>query len=134
LDIVPLAHHILRSRAGSPQPGGFVLAESAVAQLMQHAWPGNVRELENVIQRAMILAQDSVIEAEHLNFPPCAAGRNGKENAAGAALDIKSMERTHIMETLAAVNGSRKLAVQRLGISERTLRYKLQQYRLAACG
>jgi len=44
--------------------------------------------------------------------------------------DIKSLEREHILRTLAEVNGSRKLAVQRLGISERTLRYKLQQYRL----
>jgi two-component system response regulator FlrC len=44
---------------------------------------------------------------------------------------MKSLERAHILETLAAVNGSRKLAVARLGISERTLRYKLNQYRLA---
>ena len=44
--------------------------------------------------------------------------------------DIKTLERNHILETLAAVNGSRKLAVKKLGISERTLRYKLQQYRL----
>jgi len=47
-----------------------------------------------------------------------------------AAMDMKSLERAHIMETLLAVNGSRKLAVERLGISERALRYKLQQYRL----
>jgi two-component system response regulator FlrC len=50
---------------------------------------------------------------------------------ASTAHDIKSLERAHILETLAAVNGSRKLAVARLGISERTLRYKLNQYRLA---
>jgi two-component system response regulator FlrC len=42
---------------------------------------------------------------------------------------MKSLERTHILEALAAVNGSRKLAAQRLGMSERTLRYKMQQYR-----
>jgi two-component system response regulator FlrC len=45
-------------------------------------------------------------------------------------MDMKSLEKAHIIETLNAVNGSRKLAVKRLGISERTLRYKLQQYRL----
>lgn len=50
--------------------------------------------------------------------------------APGVAMDMKSLERAHIVETLLAVNGSRKLAVQRLGISERALRYKLQQYRL----
>jgi len=44
--------------------------------------------------------------------------------------DLKSLERAHILETLAAVNGVRKAAAERLGMSERTLRYKLQQYRL----
>ncbi|MBX9810679.1 MAG: sigma-54-dependent Fis family transcriptional regulator, partial [Burkholderiales bacterium] len=73
------------------------------------------------------------IEAEHLALAapagvPAAAAAQRPETS---AMDIKSLERTHILETLAAVNGSRKLAVRRLGISERTLRYKLQQYRLA---
>jgi two-component system response regulator FlrC len=49
-----------------------------------------------------------------------------------ATMDMKSMERVHILETLKAVNGSRKQAVDRLGISERALRYKLRQYRLEA--
>ena len=44
--------------------------------------------------------------------------------------DLKSRERAHILKTLAAVNGVRKAAAERLGMSERTLRYKLQQYRL----
>jgi two-component system response regulator FlrC len=44
-------------------------------------------------------------------------------------LDIKSLEKAHILEALSAVDGSRKLAAQRLGMSERTLRYKLQQFR-----
>ena len=45
-------------------------------------------------------------------------------------LDLRSLERLYILQTLAAVNGSRRAAVERLGISERTLRNKLQQYRL----
>jgi len=45
-------------------------------------------------------------------------------------LDLRSLERLHILHTLAAVNGSRRAAVERLGISDRTLRNKLQQYRL----
>ena len=47
------------------------------------------------------------------------------------AQDLKSLEKAHIMSTLASVNGSRKLAAQKLGMSERTLRHKLQQYREA---
>lgn len=135
LDIVPLAQRILDSNAA----GGRVLqlAPAAAARLMQHTWPGNVRELENVIQRAMILAHGDVIEAEDLNLPQIEVVADVMEkhdNAAGSQMDMKALERAHIMETLNAVNGSRKLAVKRLGISERTLRYKLQQYRLTETG
>lgn len=135
LDIVPLAQRILDSNV----VGGRVLqlAPSAVERLMQHTWPGNVRELENVIQRAMILAHGDVIEAEDLNLPQIEAVADVTEqhsNAASPQMDMKTLERAHIMETLNAVNGSRKLAVKRLGISERTLRYKLQQYRLTETG
>lgn len=49
-------------------------------------------------------------------------------------LDLRSLERMFILQTLAAVNGSRKVAVQRLGISERTLRNKLNEYRLYVSG
>jgi two-component system response regulator FlrC len=135
LDIVPLAQHILGDHAGREDRSRVTLTESAAARLIAYSWPGNVRELENVIQRAMILAPADVIDAEHLVLPHAAVSGHGAEDpgsAASAPLNIRSVERAHIMETLLAVNGSRKLAVQRLGISERTLRYKLQQYRLAA--
>jgi two-component system response regulator FlrC len=135
LDIVPLAQHILDDHAGRPHRSRVTLTESAAARLVAHPWPGNVRELENVIQRAMILAPADVIDADHLVLSHAAVSGHRAEDpdsAASAPLNIRSVERAHIMETLLAVNGSRKLAVQRLGISERTLRYKLQQYRLAA--
>ena len=61
---------------------------------------------------------------------PGSAGEPGKAYPS----DLKSLERAHILETLAAVNGVRKAAAERLGMSERTLRYKLAQYRLEAAG
>jgi two-component system response regulator FlrC len=63
--------------------------------------------------------------------PAVVAGQPDKfaGRAPSAAMDIKTLERTHILETLEAVKGSRKLAAEKLGMSERTLRYKLQQYR-----
>ncbi|MXS80812.1 two-component system, response regulator FlrC [Nitrosomonas eutropha] len=131
-DIVPLAQYILDK---STQPG-CTLTKSAMLSLERYTWPGNVRELENVMQRAMILATGP-IEPAHLNLPESPMNKSSQENVQGVAesslCDIKSLERDHILQTLAAVNGSRKLAVQKLGISERTLRYKLQQYRLAEC-
>jgi two-component system response regulator FlrC len=95
----------------------------------------------------MILALADVIEIEDLNLPQIEAveelveivvkqkndlDSNANEDADTdeSQMDMKSLEKAHIIETLNAVNGSRKLAVKRLGISERTLRYKLQQYRL----
>ena len=99
----------------------------AEAVLRSHSWPGNVRELENTVQRALILASGETIAAADIvlstTTPRASAGD-------AQATDMKSLERDHILTTLKEVNGSRKLAVQRLGISERTLRYKLQQYRL----
>ncbi len=133
-DIVPLAQHILETSTRATQVL-CTLAPSAIERLTEYTWPGNVRELENVIQRAMILATGS-IEAVHLNLPDHPANDMHQatgEQPAFSLRDMKSLERDHILQTLAAVNGSRKLAVQKLGISERTLRYKLQQYRLAQC-
>ena len=81
------------------------------------------------MQRAMILATDT-IDAEHTSLPVAIPSpETDQQGPESSTQDMKTLERNHILETLAAVNGSRKLAVKRLGISERTLRYKLQQYR-----
>ncbi|MBK7353907.1 MAG: sigma-54-dependent Fis family transcriptional regulator [Nitrosomonas sp.] len=132
LDIEPLVYRILQSPSKRIKGRSYSLTKSALLALSQYPWPGNVRELENVIQRAMILATDE-IDVIHLNLPEQARS-NVKTipdtSSPSQSKDIKSLEREHILKTLAEVNGSRKLAVQRLGISERTLRYKLQQYRL----
>ncbi len=122
-DIVPLARYFVSRMDEGRQ--GMKLSASAEERLKRHAWPGNIRELENVIQRAMVLASGTEIEAGDLLL-------EGKieEKSSEKVDDMKSLEKKHIMDVLASVNGSRKLAVQKLGISERTLRYKLQQYRL----
>lgn len=131
LDIEPLAQRVLEAAVAGTSQSLRRMTEAAIEKLTQHAWPGNVRELENVMQRAMILATNT-IEAEHINLPKEADHDHeiNTINADSTSQDIKTLERNHILETLAAVNGSRKLAVKKLGISERTLRYKLQQYRL----
>jgi two-component system response regulator FlrC len=106
---------------------GLRFCTEAEALLRAHAWPGNVRELENTVQRALILASGETITAADVVLSTTGARPLAAESP---ATDIRSLERDHILATLKEVGGSRRLAVQRLGISERTLRYKLQQYRL----
>jgi two-component system response regulator FlrC len=135
-DIVPLAEALL-GRIAREEGGRLVeLHPRAKASLETQDWPGNVRELANAVQRALIVAPGTVIDDAHLTaLSPAEPVRgvpamHGREVPA-AVSSIKAIEQDLILRTLAAVNGSRKLAVQRLGISERTLRYKLQRYRLA---
>ncbi|MCA3130091.1 MAG: sigma-54-dependent Fis family transcriptional regulator [Rhodocyclaceae bacterium] len=151
LNVFPLHNPPLRQRPGDVlaiarralarglKPGARpakTLSPEAEAALTGYGWPGNIRELENVLQRAMILAPGAVIEPEHLGLPATGgAVRNGLSGAAPSGLaaaglpDLKSLERQHILDALQAVRGVRKLAAERLGMSERTLRYKLRQYR-----
>jgi two-component system response regulator FlrC len=139
-DIVPLARHFVSRHAQALGHATLRLTADAEKHLLTHAWPGNVRELENVLQRAVILAGGELIAAAQLDFgaPTAEPGRQTlpeKQTEAAmpvVAMNMKSIERAHILRTLSAVNGSRKLAVERLGISERALRYKLQQYRSEA--
>ena len=136
-DIVPIARHFLVEHGVRFGRTGVTLSPGAEAALTEHAWPGNVRELENVIQRALILATGSRIEAADLRLMPTVRPVSvsvGEVHETLPAVEkkvdnMKDLEREHILKTLAEVGGSRKAAIERLGISERTLRYKLQQYR-----
>ena len=144
-DIVPLATRFLTEHGSRSGRSGLRLAPSAEEALRRHPWPGNVRELENVMQRAVILAVGDAVEADALHLAvapiPSAVGLSTMGGTAGAMTpssgasaaaktdNMRDLEREHILETLAAVGGSRKLAGERLGMSERTLRHKLKQYR-----
>ena len=131
-DILPLAQRFLADMAQAMGRGAMQLDDSAQQALLHHAWPGNVREMENIIQRAVILAPADLVKAEHLHLASVRpAVQLQVDESETSAHDLKSLEKTHIMTTLASVNGSRKLAAQKLGMSERTLRHKLQQYREA---
>ncbi len=145
-DIVPLARHFLAMH-GARLGRTARIGPGAAAKLAAHPWPGNVRELENVMQRALILAPGEVVEAEHLLLTAAPAGALPVPASAvppaptfaaqapqplvspGSPANMRDLERQHILETLAKVGGSRKKAIELLGISERSLRYKLAQYR-----
>jgi two-component system response regulator FlrC len=154
-DIVPLARHFaLMHGVRLKRPGR--LSTEAEAVLVTYHWPGNVRELENTVQRALILSGGEAVSADtirlclpHWNGDPVrlpisstavpanfaadtadfAAEPALAGSDAGRSANMKDLEREHILQVLKEVGGSRKRAVEQLGISERTLRYKLQQYR-----
>ncbi|QRM20488.1 response regulator [Dechloromonas sp. TW-R-39-2] len=148
-DIVPIARSFVVEHGGRLGRVGVSLSAAAELSLQAHAWPGNVRELENVIQRALIMAPGKEILPEHLRLAPRPSAELQQPVAAVLATpdfssappdsaiqdaekrvdNMRDLEREHILRTLAEVGGSRKLTIERLGISERTLRYKLQQYR-----
>ena len=136
-DIAPLAFALLlRHRAAnSPADSSPVewIADEALALLENHPWPGNVRELENVIRRALVLAGgERVIAASHISFDrparlvsqPSVAASNRKLSSI-----VRLSEADAIHATLDACAGHRGEAARRLGISERTLRYRLASFR-----
>jgi len=130
-DVLPLAMHVLNARC---RPGEHIPALSAEAAhvLLTHSWPGNVRELDNVMQRALILANGPVIQAEniHIEATGDSAPAPAQSSPAGALSEsVSAAERDLILEALRTDNGNRQAVAKRLGISPRTLRYKLAKLR-----
>ncbi len=133
-DIIPLAQHLI---ARICQKDGNVIPElttAARSKLFAYDWPGNVRELDNVVQRALILQSDKCIDAGDLlidNFEPPTAQDismpSAKDDKLGS--ELKLQEHQIILDTLHACQGSRKDVAERLGISPRTLRYKIARMR-----
>ena len=114
------------------------ISDAALAMLKLHGWPGNVRELENVIRRALLLADGAgEIAASHIVFDQPARlvpeGGTLLPEPKGQRLSniVQLSEAKAIMQTLDACNGSRIEAARQLGISERTLRYRLAAFREA---
>lgn len=131
-DILPLARRLLHRHCGSNRRPAF--SPEAEQWLATHDWPGNVRELDNAIQRAMILSRGDTIELSDLRFESVTSSRAPVEElAAGRILGskLKHREGELIIEALREGKGSRKEAAARLGISPRTLRYKLARLREA---
>ncbi len=134
-DIIPLAHQIVDKHCR--QMGGQMVrfSECAEKALSQHSWQGNVRELDNVLQRAFILQTGNEITAKDLAFEAMTdrvetvVVDDGDTKPTNLGDDLRSHEQRHILETLEKNNGSRRLTAKELGISERTLRYKISSFR-----
>lgn len=110
------------------------MSAGAVKQLENHHWKGNVRELENVIQRALIMTSGSLITESDLIFelgerPSPMIDESSVKTDSGLNEGVRAVEDKLILDTLVNANGSRKNTAERLGISARTLRYKIAKMR-----
>ena len=130
-DIAPLARHFaarLAQRLGRP----LALADDAIAWLTQQPWPGNVRELENAIERAAVLNEKPLLEQKDFQIvPPLRIGERGSggEGSDGTLKSaVEDAERVAIIAALKATDGNRRAAAERLGVSLRTLFYKIDRY------
>ncbi|NNF51008.1 MAG: sigma-54-dependent Fis family transcriptional regulator [Gammaproteobacteria bacterium] len=131
-DILPLARHFLAGECKDKRAMPS-LNDKAIEKLQSYSWPGNVRELANLMQRALILGSGDQIREQDLRFEQgLGAVMNDRSDPQPEGLQegLKSSETRMIMEALRE-GGSRKRAAELLGISPRTLRYKIARLREA---
>ena len=141
-DILPLAERLLAKHVNKMKHAAARLSPEAQACLVSYPWPGNVRELDNAIQRALILQQGGLIQPQDFcltgpvtyaplptSVPALVRVADIEESAGALGDDLRRREFQVIIDTLRAERGRRKEAAERLGISPRTLRYKLAQMR-----
>jgi two-component system response regulator PilR (NtrC family) len=131
-DIPLLVCHFVDKHASELGKSVSGLADGAMERLLTYPFPGNVRELENVIERAVALARDSLIDVDALPPTVIAAGEHGGSRripAEGVQLDelVNEFERGLLLEALERTGGVKKRAAQLLGVSFRSFRYRLEK-------
>ena len=132
-DIVPLAEHLISRHAANQNLGTVKLSAAARNKLSQYTWPGNVRELENVVQRALILCEGGLVDSGDLMIDMAVHSEMEMQvepdDNSKLGSELRQQEHQIILDTLALCNGKRKDVAEKLGISPRTLRYKLARMR-----
>ncbi len=133
-DILPLARHLLQQALAKGQALPR-FSQGAIQLLLTHLWPGNVRELDNLMQRALILLNGDEIDVDILSFEADAPSIQSSvcsqpaSRAGRLPEDLRTVEEQMIIDALSETRGGRRNVAERLGISERTLRYKIARMR-----
>ena len=131
-DIPLLVDHFLRALSSRHGRGPVALDPEALRRLLAYDWPGNIRELQNVLERALLLAEQGVIGPEHLatTVRPTAAALPDTPSPVTALRGLEEVEREHVIRVLAATGGNREESSRILGISRRTLTRMIQRWGL----
>ena len=117
-DILPLATGFLSEFSGAK----VELTREAIEALRRHEWPGNVRELRNVLERALIVCEGTVIDVEHLCL------RAGKNVALSNITDLDTLEKRAIERAMQDADGNKVRAAKQLGISRMQLYGRLRKF------
>jgi len=128
-DVLALAQHFIRKY--NEENGRHVsdqLAPDVLALLEQYTWPGNVRELENVVERAVVVCDSSVIHGHHLPPTLQTAEGSGTVTHLSLASAVEAYESDIIQDALKTARGSRKKAAKLLDTTERIIGYKVKKY------
>ncbi len=128
-DIPLLAIHFLRKHAARNRKDLVGFSDRALEAMQAFDWPGNVRQLENCVEQAVVLCNEYEIEPRHLPREVMKKQRDPHEMPAIPGASMAELERYAILRTLEAVGGSTSRAAKVLGISARTIQYRMSEYR-----
>ena len=124
-DIAPLVDSVLQRLFGGASPG---LSAGALKALQLYRFPGNVRELENILERATALGSGDLIEAEDLHLDVDEIGGEALGRGSETLDDyLNRLERQAILEALQKTEGNRTAAARQLGVTFRSMRYRLER-------
>jgi two-component system response regulator FlrC len=131
-DIEILAKHLVSVFAIIHKKSDLVISPEALEKMKMWTWPGNIREIENVLERAVILAENGIVQAAHIAIENTEESKGSTEEAVGfAGMTLSQVEQKLILQTLQLTEQNRTRAAEILGISIRTLRNKINEYRQA---
>ncbi|MEE9170495.1 MAG: sigma-54 dependent transcriptional regulator [bacterium] len=129
-DIPLLVEHFIKKHSEENCRDVSKISAEAMRMLMNHDWPGNVRELENAIERAVVISRSDVIEPEHfLTFCHLQPAYEYKDRWNGDVKNLSEVEKGLILQVLGENDGNRTRSAEILGISVRTLRNKIREFR-----
>ncbi|MCK4986506.1 MAG: sigma-54-dependent Fis family transcriptional regulator [Desulfobacterales bacterium] len=131
-DVPLLVEHFLEKYCQLNNQDKKKISNAALSQLINNEWKGNIRELENSIERAVLIGSGPKLLPEHLFLDPADSVDGSRPHSAvsmQAGMTVREMEKQLITKTLEEVNDNRTHAAELLGISIRTLRNKLREYK-----